>query len=45
MDSQVLRWVVLLVLVVAGLAVLYRVAPDRSPAKFRWVTPPLGHPG
>ncbi|MGH3933070.1 MAG: YihY/virulence factor BrkB family protein [Pseudonocardiaceae bacterium] len=36
--AQVLRWVLLLALVVVGLAVLYRVAPDRTPAKFRWVT-------
>ncbi|MGH3942691.1 MAG: YihY/virulence factor BrkB family protein [Pseudonocardiaceae bacterium] len=36
--AQVLRWVLLLALVVVGLAVLYRVAPDRAPAKFRWVT-------
>lgn len=36
--AQVLRWVLLLALVVVGLAVLYRVAPDRNPAKFRWVT-------
>lgn len=29
----------LFALIVAGLAVLYRVAPDHSPAKLRWVTP------
>jgi len=36
--AQVLRWTLLLALVVVGLAVLYRVAPDRNPAKLRWVT-------
>jgi membrane protein len=35
--AQVLRWTLLLVLVVAGLAVLYRVAPDRNSPKLRWV--------
>jgi membrane protein len=37
--AQVLRWTLLVVLVVAGLAVLYRLAPDRNPPKLRWVTP------
>jgi membrane protein len=37
--GQVVRWVLLLVLVVVGLAVVYRVAPDRDAPRFRWVTP------
>ncbi|HKR50304.1 MAG TPA: YihY/virulence factor BrkB family protein [Pseudonocardiaceae bacterium] len=37
--AQVLRWALLLALFVVGLAVLYRMAPDRNPPKFRWVTP------
>ncbi len=36
--AQLLRWGLLLALIVAGLGVLYRVAPDRKPAKFRWVS-------
>ncbi|MGH3781052.1 MAG: YihY/virulence factor BrkB family protein, partial [Pseudonocardiaceae bacterium] len=36
--TQVLRWVLLFALIIVGLAVLYRVAPDRNPAKFRWVS-------
>jgi membrane protein len=36
--AQVLRWALLLALIIFGLAVLYRVAPDRNPPKFRWVT-------
>jgi membrane protein len=36
--AQVLRWTLLVVLVIAGLTVIYRVAPDRNPPKFRWVT-------
>lgn len=36
--AQVLRWMLLIALIVVGLAVLYRVAPDRKPAKFRWVS-------
>ncbi|HEU0089881.1 MAG TPA: YihY/virulence factor BrkB family protein [Pseudonocardiaceae bacterium] len=36
--AQVLRWTLLLVLIIAGLAVLYRLAADRNPPKFRWVT-------
>lgn len=35
----VLRWPVLALLVVLGLAALYRYAPDRSTPKWRWVTP------
>lgn len=33
------RWPLLLVLVMLALAVLYRVAPDRDPPRWRWVTP------
>ncbi|MCC6495944.1 MAG: YihY/virulence factor BrkB family protein [Propionibacteriaceae bacterium] len=36
--AEVLRWIVLAVLVMAALAVLYRVAPDRDAPKFRWVS-------
>ncbi|MGH3803115.1 MAG: YihY/virulence factor BrkB family protein, partial [Pseudonocardiaceae bacterium] len=36
--AQVLRWGLLFALVMVGLAVLYRVAPDRNPAKLRWLT-------
>ena len=36
---QVGRWVLLAVLMMLGLAVLYRWAPDRDNARFRWVTP------
>ncbi|NMO90901.1 YihY/virulence factor BrkB family protein [Actinomycetospora sp. TBRC 11914] len=36
--GQVVRWVLLVLLVVVGLAVLYRVAPDRDSPRFRWVT-------
>lgn len=35
-----LRWPLLITMLVVGLAVLYRVAPDREgPAEFRWVSP------
>ena len=37
--GQVVRWVLLVGLVVAGLAVVYRVAPDRDAPRFSWVTP------
>jgi membrane protein len=33
-----LRWVVLWLLLVVGLAVVYRFAPDRDAAKWRWVS-------
>jgi membrane protein len=33
-----LRWVVLLVVLMAALAVLYRFAPDRDDPKFRWTS-------
>lgn len=35
---QVVRWALLVALIMVGLAVLYRVAPDRNPPKFRWVS-------
>lgn len=35
---QVGRWVLLVLLVVFGLAVVYRIAPDRDAPKFRWVS-------
>ncbi|MBV9160746.1 MAG: YihY/virulence factor BrkB family protein [Pseudonocardiales bacterium] len=35
---QAVRWALLIALIVGGLAVLYRVAPDRTPPKFRWVS-------
>src|SRR6185503_18156657 len=34
----VVRWPVLAVLMVAGLAVVYRVAPDRRDPKWQWVS-------
>lgn len=36
--AQTLRWALLFTLIIFGLAVIYRVAPDRNPPKFRWVT-------
>src|SRR4029078_11300407 len=36
--AQVLRWVLLAALVVAALAVTYRVPPDRAQPRFSWVT-------
>jgi membrane protein len=36
--AQALRWTLLIVLVVIGLAVIYRVAPDRNRPKYRWVS-------
>jgi membrane protein len=36
--AQVLRWVLLVALVVAALAVTYRIAPDRDQPRFSWVT-------
>ncbi|MDQ7993621.1 MAG: YihY/virulence factor BrkB family protein [Propionicimonas sp.] len=35
---EVVRWLLVAVLVMGALAVLYRVAPDREPPKFRWVS-------
>jgi membrane protein len=34
-----LRWPVLLAMLILALAVLYRYAPDRNEARWRWVTP------
>lgn len=34
----VLRWVLLFVIAVLGLSLVYRFAPDRRPAKWRWVS-------
>lgn len=36
---NILRWVLLAGLLAAALAVLYRVAPDRDDARWRWLTP------
>src|SRR3954447_16605106 len=36
--AQVLRWVLLLALFAGGLAVVYRVAPDRDAPRLRWVS-------
>lgn len=36
---SILRWPALAMLVVLGLAALYRYAPDRAAPKWRWVTP------
>lgn len=35
---EVVRWVLVAVLVMGALGILYRVAPDREPPKFRWVS-------
>ncbi|HEX2296916.1 MAG TPA: YihY/virulence factor BrkB family protein [Pseudonocardiaceae bacterium] len=37
--AQAGRWVLLVVMFLFGLAVLYRVAPDREAPQFRWVSP------
>ncbi|MHA6796272.1 YihY/virulence factor BrkB family protein [Pseudonocardia bannensis] len=37
--AQVARWVLLIGLLLLGLALIYRIAPDRDPPRFRWVTP------
>ena len=36
--AQVIRWVLLAGVVIVGLAVVYRMAPDRENPKFRWVS-------
>ena len=36
--AQVFRWVALVLAVIVALAILYRVAPDRDSARFRWVS-------
>jgi membrane protein len=33
------RWILLFAVAVLGLAIVYRFAPDRRPAQWRWVTP------
>lgn len=38
LTISVLRWPLLGLLVLGGLAVLYRYGPDRDPARWRWVT-------
>ena len=37
--AQWIRWPILFALAVTGIAVLYRWAPDRADAKWRWITP------
>lgn len=37
--AMVAQWVLLLVLILAGLAAIYRFAPDRDDPRWRWVTP------
>ena len=39
LAASVLRWPVLAVVALAALAALYRWAPDRDDARWRWVTP------
>ena len=34
-----LRWPVLIAIIFAAVTVLYRVAPNREPARFRWIVP------
>jgi len=36
--AEVVRWLLIAVLLMAALAVLYRLAPDRDSPKFRWVS-------
>ncbi|MFN2496748.1 MAG: YihY/virulence factor BrkB family protein [Pseudonocardiaceae bacterium] len=36
--AQIVPWVLLIGVVIVGLAVMYRVAPDRDNARFRWVS-------
>lgn len=38
MLAYVVRWALLIALIVVGLAVLYRVCPDRNPPRLRWVS-------
>lgn len=40
--TSVVRWPVLGAMFLAGLAVLYRVAPNRQPPGFRWLSPGAG---
>lgn len=37
--GEIVRWVLLIGLFALVLALLYRIAPDRSPARWRWVSP------
>jgi membrane protein len=37
--AQLLRWALLIGFILLGLAVIYRVAPDRDPPQFRWASP------
>lgn len=37
--ATVLRWPALLLIAIAGLAVVYRYGPDRADAKWRWISP------
>jgi membrane protein len=39
LAASIARWVVLALLVLVGLAVLYRFAPDRANPRWRWVSP------
>jgi len=36
--ALVLRWPILLMIVLIGVTAVYRFAPSRAPAKFRWIT-------
>jgi membrane protein len=36
--AEILRWPVVLLIVMIGLSIIYRVGPSRSDAKWRWVT-------
>lgn len=36
--AQIMRWVLLIALVMGALAVVYRVAPNRQPPRFAWVS-------
>lgn len=40
--GEVVRWVLLIVVFTAALAVLYRVGPDRAAARWSWVSPGAG---
>jgi membrane protein len=37
--AQLLRWPIMLAIGIAGIATLYRFAPDRRAARWRWLTP------
>lgn len=37
--AQIVRWILLIGMVIVGLAVVYRMAPNRQDARFRWVSP------